>query len=243
MGDPVSFRAAKQPRGVHSGAEPSARLGSAGSASRFRRPGRPRGRNDAVGNANPADTLTAAALELFAERNFASVTIRDIARATGVNSAMIYYYFGSKHGLFLQTIEHAVEEAFGKFEQREADTSDPVQTMTSWMDNHLRLYDTIHKLVKISLDYKGSTENDPAVDGAIQKFYDQEHQLLAGCIRAGVKKKLFKPVRPEKVAQFISTYLDGAMVRAVILPQFDLEGAVADLRGITWELLGYKPVR
>lgn len=235
VGRPASFRAAGQSRDTR-----LVQRGSGDPASRFRRPGRPRDQDETTAGGNPAETLTAAALELFAARNFASVTIRDIARATGVNSAMIYYYFGSKHGLFQQTIEHAVEEAFAKFEQRDADTSDPVQTMTSWLDNHLRLYNTIHKLVKISLDYKGSTQNDPAIDSAIQKFYDREHQLLAGCIRKGIKTKLFKPVRPEKVAQFISTYLDGAMVRAVILPEFNLEGAVADLRRIIWELLGYK---
>ena len=45
-------------------------------------------------------------------------------------------------------------------------------------------------------------------------------------------------VDPAKIAQYISTYLDGAMVRAVILPDFDLAGAVDDLRETIWELLG-----
>jgi len=41
------------------------------------------------------------------------------------------------------------------------------------------------------------------------------------------------------MAQFISTYLDGCMVRSVILTDFDLEGAVRDLQRRVLEMLGY----
>ena len=36
------------------------------------------------------DKFLAASLDLFAERNFASVTIKDIAKALNVNTALIY---------------------------------------------------------------------------------------------------------------------------------------------------------
>ena len=50
---------------------------------------------------------------------------------------------------------------------------------------------------------------------------------------------MFKPVDPNRMAQFISTYLDGCMVRSVILPDFDLKGAVRDLHQRVLEMLGY----
>ena len=50
---------------------------------------------------------------------------------------------------------------------------------------------------------------------------------------------MFKPVDPNRMAQFISTYLDGCMVRSVILPDFDLKGAVRDLHRRVLEMLGY----
>jgi hypothetical protein len=43
------------------------------------------------------------------------------------------------------------------------------------------------------------------------------------------------------MAQFISTHLDGCMVRSVILTEFDLKGAVKDLQTRTFSLLGYDP--
>ncbi|MFZ1071180.1 MAG: helix-turn-helix domain-containing protein, partial [Methyloceanibacter sp.] len=49
------------------------------------------------------DKFLTASLDLFAERNFASVTIKDIAKALNVNTALIYYYFDSKTDLFRAT--------------------------------------------------------------------------------------------------------------------------------------------
>ena len=203
----------------------------------LRRSGRPSRREAS----NRANELMAAALDLFAERNFASVTIKDIARATGVNTALIYYYFDSKQGLFRAIIENAVENAFAEFDRLAEVPDDPAEVIKMWLNNHLHLYDRIHKLVKISLDYKGAPEKDPAIDAAITLFYDREREMLSDCIRQGVDRGVFGPVDPERIARYISTYLDGAMVRAVILSDFDLESAVGDLRDTLWELLGYKP--
>lgn len=44
--------------------------------------------------------LIEAALELFAEKGFYGVSLRDIARAVGVQQATIYHHFASKEALF-----------------------------------------------------------------------------------------------------------------------------------------------
>ncbi len=54
---------------------------------------RSRGRPQGSSRNSPFDRreeLAAVALDLFAERNFAAVTIKDIASALGVNTALIY---------------------------------------------------------------------------------------------------------------------------------------------------------
>src|SRR5262249_25900564 len=43
-----------------------------------------------------ASALLRIALDLFAAKNYSTVTIKDIAEATGMNASLIYYYFGSK---------------------------------------------------------------------------------------------------------------------------------------------------
>lgn len=48
--------------------------------------------------------LVAAAASLFSEHGFRGVSIRQIARAAGTNSALVSYHFGSKEALFEEVI-------------------------------------------------------------------------------------------------------------------------------------------
>ena len=178
-----------------------------------------------------------AALSLFAERNFASVTIKDIAQSLDVNTALIYYYFENKTDLFRAAIEFALENAFANMRAIEAGSTDPADLISAWLDNHIERYAEIHRFVKIALDYRGSPECDPAVDATIASFYAKERELLSRFIRLGIDQGRFKRVDPVRMAQFISTYLDGCMVRLVILPDFPLKTAVRDLHRIVLDQL------
>lgn len=63
--------------------------------------------------ARPADTtrekLLAAALEQFGEHGYAGASIREIARATGANVALVSYHFGGKEQLYRELLRHVVE--------------------------------------------------------------------------------------------------------------------------------------
>jgi AcrR family transcriptional regulator len=185
------------------------------------------------------DKFLTTSLDLFAERNFASVTIKDIAKALGVNTALIYYYFDSKTDLFRATIEHAVGRAFENVRALDDKSADPPTIIAAWLANHVNKYAEIHRFVKIALDFRGAHEGDPDIATTIESFYVEERKLLSRIIREGIKQGLFKPVDPTRMAQFISTHLDGCMVRSVILPDFDLKGAVSDLHRRVLEMLGY----
>jgi AcrR family transcriptional regulator len=51
------------------------------------------------------DALLAAAVELFAERGPAAVSVRDVARHAGVNHGLVHRHFGSKDDLLAEAIE------------------------------------------------------------------------------------------------------------------------------------------
>jgi AcrR family transcriptional regulator len=64
--------------------------------------------------------LLAAAREQFSERAFKAVSVREIARAAGVNPAMINYYFGDKRGLYEAMIEESVGPLLSSLVESEA---------------------------------------------------------------------------------------------------------------------------
>ncbi len=55
--------------------------------------------------------LVEAALELFAEKGYYGVSLRDIARAAGVQQATIYHHFASKEALFEAVIADPVGDS------------------------------------------------------------------------------------------------------------------------------------
>jgi len=190
-------------------------------------------------SAGRVDKFLRVSLDLFAERNFASVTIKDIAKALNVNTALIYYYFDSKTDLFRATIEYAVAGAFENVRALDDRSAAPPAIIAAWLANHVNKFAEIHRFVKIALDFRGAHEGDSDIASTIESFYVEERKLLSRVIREGIRQGMFKPVDPNRMAQFISTYLDGCMVRSVILPDFDLKGAVRDLHQRVLEMLGY----
>lgn len=198
-----------------------------------RGPGRPANpptdqqKDDAI---DSAAILQDMALDLFSRRGFHAVTIKDIAAATGLNAALIYYYFGSKEELFQQTVQIAIDRAFEQFEALAQGHTAPDEIIRDWIETHIKQRELIRKLVQISLDYSKMENRAPETDAAIRQFYDRERAVLSGAIRAGIRQKLFRKVDPDQMAEFISTFLDGAMVRSLIFDDFNSSKAIRGLQ-------------
>ncbi len=132
----------------------------------------------------------------------------------------------------MQTIETTVEEAFKHFGEiaRNADT--PEQLISLWIELHVRQFVTLQKVAKMSLDYANTQNHTPAVDRAIKTFYDKEAKLLGTAIQRGIIEGLFRPVNPAETAVVISTFLDGALFRNVMFPNFNYATAIRAMKKI-----------
>ncbi|MBK3571212.1 MULTISPECIES: TetR/AcrR family transcriptional regulator [unclassified Streptomyces] len=67
-----------------------------------------RGRPPRTESADTRDRILAAAREEFSERGYEKTSVRGIAKAAGVDSALVHHYFGTKEQVF----EAAIEVAF-----------------------------------------------------------------------------------------------------------------------------------
>jgi AcrR family transcriptional regulator len=63
------------------------------------------GMSDATPASSPREALLDAAIELFAARGPASVSIRDVARHAGVHHSLVHRHFGTKDDLLAEVIE------------------------------------------------------------------------------------------------------------------------------------------
>ncbi|MDP2021716.1 MAG: TetR/AcrR family transcriptional regulator [Hydrogenophaga sp.] len=89
--------------------------------------------------------ILAVAMAEFAEKGLAGARIDQIAGATQTSKRMIYYYFGSKEGLYLATLEDAYRRVRAIESELQLDELAPVQAL--------------RRLVEFSFDHHASHES------------------------------------------------------------------------------------
>lgn len=184
--------------------------------------------------------LLDAALQLFSERDYANVTIKDIAAAADINPALIYYYFESKEGLFRAALEKTVESFISYYQMLRQRHSDPVDLITDWFDTHVEASRAVQQLIKILLDYSSTRTQTTVIDDIIRQFYDEERRLLSEILEEGIRSGQFEKVDCERTAVFASTHLDGVITRSLIMPDMDIRQAVDDFKAVFWQHVGYR---
>jgi AcrR family transcriptional regulator len=197
----------------------------------------------AAGVAGPdADELARIALDLFAERHYSTVTIKDIGKAANVNSAMIYYHYQDKLALFNAAIDSAMNEAFQHFDEYLHDDKheNAVSAINAWFDVHVALYKRLRNVIKISLDCSGPEFADAR--HSIKRFYSHEKKILGDIITDGIEADIFRKVDVSVVCTMISAFLDGILARSLILKDFDMLKTVEEFKRTLWLHLGYRPV-
>jgi AcrR family transcriptional regulator len=82
-----------------------------------------------------------AALQLFAERNFAGGSVRDIAEIAGLKPASLYAHYKSKDDMLASLIDIGHTEHAERIEQSLAAAApDPKSQLCAWVDAHVRFH-------------------------------------------------------------------------------------------------------
>jgi len=133
------------------------------------------------------ERLLNAALELFTQRGYSAASVREICAAAGVTKPVLYYYFGSKEGLYL----NMMDGAYSLFESR----------ITQWISlpGSVRqrliyfcegMFDTsIERLPIVRLMYSiyfGPPQGAPAFD--LDKFFDRMLKIICSLVEEGIRQ-------------------------------------------------------
>jgi TetR/AcrR family transcriptional regulator len=101
-----------------------------------------------------------AAISEFGERGFAAASTDDMAERCGVNKRMIYYYYGSKEGLYLAALEAVFEKLVAREREIKIEDVDPAVA--------------IEAIINLKIDYY--LENPYFVSFlSMENFYEARH--------------------------------------------------------------------
>src|SRR4051794_9556957 len=138
-----------------------------------------------------------AALSEFGERGLPAASTDDIAERCGVNKRMIYYYFGSKEGLYLA----ALESVFENLVARERDIN----------IEHLEPAAAIEAIINLKIDYY--LENPRFIS-----FISMENFYKACHLRKSSKLGMFKSTLTDVVARILKRGQSSGQFRQDVEP-------------------------
>jgi AcrR family transcriptional regulator len=144
-----------------------------------------------------------AAARLFAEKGYNGVSMREISESTGLSKPTIYYYFGSKEGIYTSLVEVGLHHNLEQFQQI-IDMNIPVkQKIIEIVKIRFRQVQEYPEFAKFFLLIFMSIENLPFLKKFIEEAASRR-QSLANLIQQGIFQGEFgKSANPKLAADIL----------------------------------------
>ena len=167
--------------------------------------------NDARGAA--PERILEAATELFGARGFARTTIREIAERARANSALIYYYFGSKNGLLEALMTGMQSAVHANLERSLESAGTPREKMERFIRLQVDLLRRRSPLLRILL--REVLNQSETAKTAVRHAMQPNLEIVSGLIRDGIEAGEFRDVDPTLAAR---TLVGSLLVPVVLAP-------------------------
>lgn len=140
----------------------------------------------------PADTavrerLLTAALEIFNTKGYASTSVREVVAAAGVSKPVLYYYFGSKEGIYLELMrgcQATFEEVVSRLAAFQGKSRERVirfcQGIFDGVAENLSLVRLIYAI------YYGPPQGAPLFD--YDQFFNRMLEIVRTIVEEGMEK-------------------------------------------------------
>lgn len=152
-----------------------------------------RERKEAEAGGEVRERLLSGATELFASKGYAATTVREIVERAGVTKPVLYYYFRSKEGIYLDLMR----EPFGKFAALVEETLLPADSARERLFRLcLRAYDIILEHIDAARVmysiYYGPPQGAPFID--FDAYHRRFQEAVLQVLREGVRDGEFRRV-------------------------------------------------
>lgn len=139
------------------------------------------------------DSILRAATRIFAKHGFAGGRVDQISKAAKSHDRMIYYYFGSKEGLYIAVLE----DLYRRFNEAEAalkiDAEEPEQALSALVGFIWNYYQRHPEFITLLNDENLHRGKHIAKSLRAHDYSSPATELLQKVLARGVEKNLFKP--------------------------------------------------
>lgn len=145
------------------------------------------------------DKILQAATLLFAHDDFNSVSIKQIAAASGVNSALISYYFGGKKNLYQEVLYTEADKFLKLQDDIRSHSESPLQKLRSYVDSIAEMQ--LDQPYNIHLIYRELLSPQPMFENYVKNKLYRIHQFMADLVNDAIAcGEIVTAIKPTHVA-------------------------------------------
>lgn len=151
--------------------------------------------NNIMPDENTRPRILAAARTIFAQKGFDGTSTRDVAKAAGVNNAMLYYYFTDKIGLYREVLAESFKEFDRIWDDEIFKTNASVEKkIRHYINELIRFQEANDELRRIlSREFAACGENSIWL---ADRFFKRGYDRLAALFQEGMESGEIKDVNP-----------------------------------------------
>lgn len=168
------------------------------------------------------ERLLRAAVDLFADKGYAATSVREIVAAAGVTKPVLYYYFQSKEGLYLEIMNSASDDLRANLESITDRDISVWERLLKLADTTYRAYSENLKIMKIMHAIMfGPPQGAPFVD--FNAVYWAFHEAVEAMVVEGMQSGEMLPGDPKDVTWVLMGTVHLAMEMALCQPDRALD--------------------
>ena len=141
--------------------------------------------------------------DLFAQKGYASITMREIAKELGVSTGTLYHYFPNKEALFLQLVEEQTERDISDFLAEAGDRKSFSERIKTLIDFAAKNEDYFIKQFLLWADfYQQQKRSDILNNRTLQGVLEQNRETLSEYLQ----------IQDKAVIDFIINQFNGLII-------------------------------
>jgi len=138
--------------------------------------------------------------DLFAQKGYAAITMREIAKELGVSTGTLYHYFSNKEALFLQLVEEQTRQDILNFLAEAGDAKNLAERIKALMNFVAKNEDYFSKQALLGFDFYQQQGRDEILNNpTIKKAWEDTKQALADYLE----------IKDQAIINFIYCFLNG----------------------------------
>jgi TetR/AcrR family transcriptional regulator len=138
------------------------------------------------------EQLMRAALTLFTHRGYSATSVRELVAEAGVTKPVLYYYFGSKEGLFLELMRTHFGRLAAIVDRYREDKGSVRSRLMAMLDNgFVYVWENRDFIRLMHAVYFGPPGEAPYFD--FEAYHQRYHDLLTRLLDEGIERGEFRP--------------------------------------------------